>query len=406
MDLVSDAVFVVDAASAAILDANAQACRSLGYRRKELLTRTVLDVSSTITDLAAWNGFLTTLRAQGQVLLDTGQRRRDGSLLPVQINTRLVVVDGREYIVTVARDLSRILEQEAQLRLHAQALDAAANAIVITDTKPRILWANAAFTRLTGYSLAEAIGRKPAELVKSGKQDESFYRRMWDTILAGQVWHGELVNKRRDGSLYDEELTITPIRMEGGATVTHFIAVKQDISARRAVETELRHLATTDVLTGLANRRHFLDQVGLALARQQRHDTPSALLMLDLDWFKRVNDRYGHATGDIVLRHVATVMSASLRRVDLLGRLGGEEFAILLPDTEAAGAQEFAERLRQEVAAQPAVTPAGEISITVSIGVTSFVPQDGIDTLLARADRALYRAKANGRDRVELEEAP
>ena len=422
-------------------------------------------------------------------------------------------------------------EQDAQLRLQIHALNAAANTIVITDTQPCILWANAAFTTLTGYTLAEVIGHKPAELVKSGKQDQPFYQRMWDTILAGQVWHGELINKRRDGSLYDEEVTITPVRM-GDQEITHFIAIKQDISARkaaeaalrerqeswrglfnsiteaiyiqdadgrfldvnrgaermygysrdefigqppefvsapgendleqlavnfraalagetqkiefwgrrsngevfpkdvwlnrgkyfghevviavardvteqRAAEAELRRLAATDPLTGLANRRHFLDQMDQALARHQRHDTPTALLMLDLDWFKRVNDQYGHATGDEVLKHATGVMASCLRRVDLLGRLGGEEFAILLPDTEVVGAHEFAERLRQQVAVRPALTSTGGIPITISIGVTPFAPHDGgIDTILARADRALYRAKTNGRDRVELEAAP
>ncbi|MDP2788352.1 MAG: PAS domain S-box protein [Pseudomonadota bacterium] len=306
-----------------------------------------------------------------------------------------------EYILIAARDLSRIREQDAQLQLQLHALNAAGNAIIITDTVPHILWANAAFTTLTGYSLAEAIGRKPAELVKSGEQDQPYYQRMWDTILAGQVWRGELVNKHKDGSLYHEELTITPVSMEGKA-VTHFVAIKQDISARRAAEAtlreseeswrglfnsvteaiyiqdgdsrfldvnrgaermygysrdefigqlpefvaapgkndmevlterfrsalageaqkiefwgrrkngavfpkdvwlnrgkyfgrdviitvardaterrsaedELRRLAATDPLTGLANRRHFLDQMTLALARRKRHDTPTAL---------------------------------------------------------------------------------------------------------------------------------
>jgi diguanylate cyclase (GGDEF)-like protein/PAS domain S-box-containing protein len=412
-----------------------------------------------------------------------------------------------------------------------QALDVAGNAIVITDTEPRILWANAAFTSLTGYSLDEAIGRKPAELVKSGKQEQAFYERMWQTILAGEAWHGELVNKRKDGSFYDEELTITPVRMEGDA-VTHFIAVKQDISTRKAaertlresearfrlfyehapvayqsldasgrimevndawlkqlgytreavigrfigdflapgqevalkqyfsdfllegalykaeydlmhrdgslvtvsldglierdehgnfkrtqcvlhnisahkrMERELRYLAATDALTGLANRRHFLDQMRLALARHQRHNTPTALLMIDLDWFKRVNDRYGHAVGDEVLRHYANTLQTSLRRIDLLGRLGGEEFAILLPDTEAAGAFEFADRVRLLAENQPAQTRAGAVTVTLSIGVTAFAPHDqDTDVILARADRALYRAKENGRNRVELEPA-
>jgi diguanylate cyclase (GGDEF)-like protein len=142
----------------------------------------------------------------------------------------------------------------------------------------------------------------------------------------------------------------------------------------------------------------------LALARHQRHDIPTALLMLDLDWFKQVNDRYGHAVGDEVLQHFSHITQSSLRRIDLLGRLGGEEFAVLLPDTHADGAFEFAERLRDLTASEPAHTQAGDIVVTVSIGVTTFAAHDkNIDVILARADLALYRAKANGRNRVELE---
>jgi diguanylate cyclase (GGDEF)-like protein/PAS domain S-box-containing protein len=437
-------------------------------------------------------------------------------------------------------DLERIQKQDAQLQLQIHALNAAGNAIVITDTQPRILWANAAFTALTGYNLEEAIGRTPTELVSSGKQSEQFYQQMWNTILTGDIWRGELVNKRKDGVLYDEELTITPVRIgqndaenPNGGEITHFIAVKQDITERKAeerglraseahfrlfyehapvayssldaagtilevndewlkqfgyprvrvigrfvgdflapgqetilkerfeillregairksefdflhldgsvvtvtvdglvdfdeqgnfrrthcvlhniterkqMEQELRYIASTDALTGVANRRHFLDQMRLALARHQRHGTPTALLMIDLDWFKRVNDVYGHAIGDEVLRHYAQTLQDSLRRIDLFGRLGGEEFAILLPDTECVGAVEFADRVRQLAAAEAAQTEAGTVAVTISIGVTTFARHDqNIDVILARSDRALYRAKRNGRNQVELEPPP
>lgn len=403
MEQVSDAIFVADVETAAIVDVNTRACESLGYSREELLARSEFDISTTVTTLSAWHALCGAIRTQGQLMLETTQRRCGGGILPVQVSARLVQSEGHEYVVSIARDMSHIRALDAQLQLQVHALNAVANAIIITDTEPRILWANAAFSRLTGYTLGEAIGRKPADLIKSGQQAPHYYQQLWKTILDKQVWRGELVNRRKDGTLYDEELTITPICIDDEA-ITHFIAVKQDISARKEVEVELRRLAATDTLTGLANRRHFLDQMALALARCQRHDTPTTLLMLDLDFFKRVNDQYGHATGDEVLRHVAGIMAASLRRIDLLGRLGGEEFAILLPDTDVEGATEFAERLRQETAAHPATTPAGEILVTISIGVTPlFADDEHVDTVLARADRALYRAKGNGRNRVEAD---
>jgi len=185
----------------------------------------------------------------------------------------------------------------------------------------------------------------------------------------------------------------------------YLVVIVQDITERKALEMELRRLATTDPLTDLANRRHFLAQVDLELELLQRYAKPAALLMIDLDHFKQVNDAYGHAAGDAVLRHFAAIARRILRKVDLLGRLGGEEFAALLPGTDAEGAQQLAERLRQTVAdSQVHTVSGGAIQVTISIGVTLFALTDAnADTVLARADRALYRAKEQGRNRVEID---
>ncbi len=181
----------------------------------------------------------------------------------------------------------------------------------------------------------------------------------------------------------------------------------RDITERTLRERELHRLATTDLLTGLPNRRHFLERLDQELARLRRFGTPAALLMLDIDHFKQVNDRHGHAMGDQALRHFASLGSASLRKIDLLGRLGGEEFAALLPGTDAAGAQLLAERLRQTIAASPCLWNGVRLEITVSIGVTLLQACDpDCDRPLARADAALYRAKQCGRNRVEAELLP
>jgi len=177
----------------------------------------------------------------------------------------------------------------------------------------------------------------------------------------------------------------------------------QDISDVKAMELELRHLATTDILTGLPNRRHFLERMEQELARFHRFGKPVALLMLDIDHFKQINDRHGHAVGDAVLQHFATLARGTLRKIDLIGRLGGEEFAALLPGTELDGARLYAERLRQEMETHPCPSAAQEIAFTVSIGLTLFDRNDSTTDLpLARADTALYCAKHNGRNRVEI----
>jgi diguanylate cyclase (GGDEF)-like protein/PAS domain S-box-containing protein len=329
--------------------------------------------------------------------------RKDGSGFPVEMAVNPMAGEGqRTGVVVVFRDIGDRLAARARDQLLVSALEAVANAIVITDPEARIEWVNPAFESLTGYGRAEAIGRRPAELVKSGLQDSAFYEDMWQTIRAGRTWRGEVVNKKRDGSLYHEELIIAPVLDDGGG-IRHYVGIKQDISERKRLEAELHSLATTDPLTGLPNRRHFLTRLEQEVARLQRYDGPgAALLMLDLDHFKAINDSHGHAAGDTVLKRFAGQVGASLRRTDQAGRLGGEEFAILLLGNDLAGAVDFAERLRERVAAEAIAIDGVRVRVTVSIGVTLLDASDGSgDAALARADAALYRAKANGRDRVE-----
>ncbi len=329
---------------------------------------------------------------------------KTGRIFPVEVSCRpLIGPSGPAGAVTLFRDTSAVRETLERMRLQSAALDATANAIVITDADGRIEWANPAFTALSGYPLAEAMGRNPRELVRSGLQTRELYRDMWQTILSGAHWQGEIVNRKKSGELYNEALDITPV-LDPQGEVRHFIAIKQDITERKRMESELQRLATTDPLTGIANRRHFMEQLAVELERVQRYGGPAALLMLDLDHFKHVNDSYGHATGDTVLRHCVTLTLQRLRRADIFGRLGGEEFGLLLPHTDLAGAREFAESLRQQLAATPCPGPGGPIEITVSIGIAPCA-EDGrdADNILAQADRALYRAKAAGRNCVVVE---
>jgi len=304
-------------------------------------------------------------------------------------------------VVVLQLDITDRRRTEERNRLLYAALEAAANAIVITDPDAVIEWANPAFTTLTGYSRDEALGRKPEELVRSGRQDAAFYRALWDTILRGEVWRGELVNKRKDGQLYHEALTITPVHDRSGR-LAHFVAVKEDVSPRKRHEDELKRLANTDPLTGVSNRRAFMAHLSAELARVQRYGHSAAVLMLDLDHFKAVNDRYGHAAGDLVLQRFTELAAALLRQTDILGRLGGEEFAVLLPQTDGAGAYELAERIRVRVASQPIDYDGHTIPLTVSAGIALLeVTDPRADTVLIRADQALYRAKQRGRNRVE-----
>lgn len=224
-----------------------------------------------------------------------------------------------------------------QIRLQTAALDAAANGITITDRQGIIQYVNPAFAELTGYTAADIVGRTP-NVLKSGRHPPAFYRRLWQTISAGKVWRGEMHNRRRDGSLYIDEQTITPVKGPDGA-ITHFISIRWDVSEQRRQEERIQHLATHDPLTNLPNRRVMLEHLQRIVARCKRGPC-AVLLVLDIDNFQLLNDTAGHHAGDQVLVEVARLAAGMLRAGDLLTRMGSDEFAALLENRFAARGRE------------------------------------------------------------------
>jgi diguanylate cyclase (GGDEF)-like protein/PAS domain S-box-containing protein len=292
--------------------------------------------------------------------------------------------------------------QHDRIELQTAALEAAANAVLITDREGRIEWVNPAFTELTGWEREEVIGKTP-RILKSDRQAAFYYENLWETILAGDVWRGELHNRRKDGVIYVEEQTITPVRSADGE-IRHFISIKQDVTARRQNEEQIRHLALHDPLTDLSNRYAFQESLARTVSRAQR-GSPSSLLLLDLDNFKIVNDALGHPAGDRVLVEVARLVVALVRPGDEVARFGGDEFAVLLEGVPLEGARLTAERLRQSVDEHRFFVGDRGFDLGISVGV---VPVDGstdASSLMAVADTALYAAKERGRNRVMVVES-
>lgn len=287
---------------------------------------------------------------------------------------------------------------ESRLRLFEAALSSVANGVVITDVNSAIEWANPAFTKMTGFELADIVGRSPGELLSSGKQDAHFYEAMWETILAGRVWSGELVNRRRDGSFFDAALTISPVTDADGR-IRHFVAIKQDISERKATDERVQHLAHHDQLTDLPNRMLLTDRLFQALAQARRERGTLAVLFLDLDNFKPVNDTLGHDIGDLLLKEVALRLRVCApRESDTAARLGGDEFVILLAQIDkAADAVVVAGKVLAALG-RPFVIGPHCIEISTSIGIAVY-PQHGeeVTRLLKNADTAMYHAKKAGR---------
>lgn len=299
---------------------------------------------------------------------------------------------------TPIRDARSCMADNALL---LQALSCAANAIMITTHVGQIIWVNQAFSQMSGYSSAEALGETPA-ILKSGRQDDGFYGKLWQTILAGMVWQGEVAEKRKDGTIYTVQETITPLFDKHGA-ITHFIAIQQDISLQHQEREREHHLALHDALTDLPNRVLFQDVQHRAISHARHMQRMLAILYLDLDGFKQVNDSCGHAIGDQLLIAVAERLRSAMRQADTVARFGGDEFAILLTDIEKVEhAEAIAEKLLG-IFAYPFVLRGQQFNIGASIGITIY-PIDGEDpeTLLNKADQAMYAAKRDGGHRYRL----
>jgi two-component system cell cycle response regulator len=338
------------------------------------------------------------------IIVLTGRCDTDFSLIALKNGASDYMVKGDFGFDGITRTIRFCLlraEMDTHNKLLVSALEAAGNGIIITDKDANIKWANPAFSRLTGYTLEEVIGNKPNYLVSSGQQDQPFYAEMWEKLLQGRHWKGEVINKHKDGSLYHEELNITPVKNNRGEIV-NFIGIKENISDRKALEEKLQQLANTDPLTGLFNRRVFLERLAQESERLSRLGGFAAFLMLDLDFFKQVNDTFGHTIGDEVLKNFADIMRKNSRNIDVPARLGGEEFAILLLSTNQHDATIMAERLRKQVENMVIQHPTkGNVKITVSIGASELNPFDTDGEIAWRnADDALYLAKNRGRNQT------
>jgi len=302
-------------------------------------------------------------------------------------------------ITMMGSDITQWRRVGDQLRLTAQMYESSREAMVITDAENRIISVNPAFTRLTGYSSEEAVGQNP-RILQSGKHDTEFYRSMWKSLLEDGHWRGDIWDRRKDGTYYPKFLAITVMRDESDK-ITHFSAIFYDVSERKRLEERLENLAHYDPLTGLPNRMLLQDRMEQSIALSERQRQHFALLFIDLDGFKPVNDTFGHAFGDEVLKVVAERLNAAIRGVDTAARLGGDEFVVILSDIGGnENAARVADKLLMSIS-EPYEIAGETVTISASIGV-SIYPNDEMiaQELLRTADEAMYSAKRDGKQRV------
>ncbi len=310
--------------------------------------------------------------------------------------------EGKRFIV-LSRNITERKQADLEYRIAATAFESQ-EGMIVTDANKIILKVNKAFTKISGFLEEEAIGQTP-RLVSSGDHHEDFYASMWQSIDENGGWEGEVWNRRKSGEVYPQHLTITAVKSAGGV-VTNYVATFTDVTLRNAAEAEINHLAFYDVLTRLPNRRLLIDRLNHALAAGKRLGWGGALLFLDLDHFKTLNDTLGHDVGDMLLRQVAERLTTCVREGDTVARLGGDEFVVMLEDLsklpiEAASQAEIIANKILTTINQPYQLATNTYQTTASIGVVLFSDYEHTqDALLKHADIAMYQAKKMGRNRL------
>lgn len=292
-------------------------------------------------------------------------------------------------------------EIRRELRLAASVYQYSSEAMIVTDSENRIVAVNPAFTALTGYSLQDVLLKNP-RMLSSGQHDASLYQAMWESLNTKRHWRGEVANRKKSGELYIEWLSIVAV-YDDDDVLQNYVALLSDITEDKKTTADMISLANYDPLTKLPNRRLFADRLDQAIKAADRSGFSCALLFIDLDHFKEVNDTLGHLAGDVLLVQVAERMKAELRATDTVARIGGDEFTVILPDIQNESAVRQVSEQVLEVLAQPFYLADKTVRISASIGAAIY-PQDDIAVaeLIQHADRAMYCSKKNGRNQVTL----
>lgn len=386
---------------------NRGARENLGYTGEELKEMTPVDLKPEFT-LQSFKELLEPLLKgeQKQLIFDAMHRRKDGSLYPVEIHLELVEFDKEKVFVALVIDITERREMEKELKERNEILSTimeyAGDAIIMIDDNGKVTFWNPAAERILGYSKEEIIGKdlhmfmiQDMRLYEAYREAFKRFRSTEKGSVVGKTV--EMKTRHKNGYEIDVELSLSAVKIKDA---WHAIGIIRDISERKRFEELLYRQSITDPLTNIYNRRFFMQMLEQEIERTKRNKKPFSLVMFDLDHFKNINDRFGHAAGDIVLRSVADTVKGRIRKTDYFARWGGEEFIILLPETSLNNAVELAEELREQISTMEL---QGIGDVTASFGVTEYSDTDTIDTVLIRVDNMLYEAKGEGRNCVKSE---
>lgn len=390
------------------LRVNQKLCSIVGYSEDELLKLSFQDITHP-DDLKADLEYVSQMLAGSIKTYQLEKRYLHKSSEIVWINLTVSLVCNKDgspkYFISVVEDISARKQVDLSLRIAATAFQSH-EGMMVTDANATIVSVNRAFTNITGYTDIEVIGKNP-RIISAGRHDKVFYIAMWNEIINKGTWDGEVWNKRKNGEIYPEHLTITAVKDEQD-NITHYVGTFADITLSKAAADKIQNLAFYDSLTQLPNRRQLLERLEHALSVCMRNGEHGALLFLDLDHFKTLNDTLGHEMGDILLRQVAERLTTSVRDTDTVARLGGDEFVVLLEglSSQDVGSAEKVKTMGNKILAvlsEPYQLDNRLYHSSSSIGVTLFGEQTiSADELLKQADIAMYQAKSEGRNALRF----
>lgn len=397
----SDGIHILDHAGN-VIEISEAFCHMLGYQRKELIGAhvTLWEAKYTATDIKdiLERQFVTHTRSQ----FESYHRRKDGTIFPVEVSSFTIELENNKVHFCSSRDITERKAAEKKVHLAASVFSHAREGIMITEPDGSIIDVNEAFSLITGYSRAEVLGHNP-RILSSGRQDSAFYAALWESLQVKGQWYGEIWNRRKNGEVYAQLLTISGVFDKKGS-ISHYVALFSDITTNKEHQKQLEHIAHYDALTNLPNRVLLADRLHQGMVQTQRQKKPLAVVYLDLDGFKAINDTYGHEIGDQVLIAVSSRMKQVLREVDTLARLGGDEFiAVLLNLDDIESSLPLLTRLLN-AAAEQFVLGDLVLQVSASLGISFYPQADEVDAdqLLRQADQAMYQAKLAGKNRYHI----
>lgn len=397
----SDGIHILDH-DGNVIEVSAAFCSMLGYQRQELMGAhvTLWEAKFTADEIRATleRQFVTHTRSQ----FETYHRRKDGTIFPVEVSGFTIELEGNKVHFCSSRDITERKAAEKKVHLAASVFSHAREGIMITEPDGSIIDVNESFSLITGFSRSEVLGRNP-RILKSGRQDSGFYAALWESLYEKGHWYGEIWNRRKNGEVYAQLLTISGV-FDNKGSISHYVSLFSDITTSKEHQKQLEHIAHYDALTNLPNRVLLADRLHQGMAQSLRHNKPLAVVYLDLDGFKAINDTYGHEIGDQVLIAVSARMKQVLREVDTLARLGGDEFvAVLLNLDDIESSIPLLTRLLN-AAAEQFVLGELVLQVSASLGISFYPQTDEVDAdqLLRQADQAMYQAKLAGKNRYYI----